>query len=306
MKFNKKTIYLILAIIFIRLFSVSIACGESKRKKIREGNKYFINENYDASIEKFSEALLDEPESDVINYDVGTVYYKKGEYLKAVEHLQKSLLTEDDELRQKVFYNMGNAMYKAGIEHENSDINGAVNALEQSLNSIESSLALDQEDDDAKYNYDFVKKELERLRKIQKKEEQKCDNPKDSKDGSENDKDQTEKDSKDKQDSKSKQQQNDESQDSQDSKDQEAQEGSEQKDSSKEDEKEEDQGYNSSQDSQEGEPEHQRAGEKQQSGELSRKEAQMLIENYRQTEEPQGLLNVFKGQATDRGVLKDW
>ena len=74
----------------------------------------------------------------------------------------------------------------------------------------------------------------------------------------------------------------------------------------KEDEKKDDQGYNGSQDSQQDEAQQQPAGQKQAPGEISKKEAQMLIENYSQTEEPQGLLKVFQGRATDRNVLKDW
>jgi len=305
--FNKNTVSVILINIFIVFCLVSTVCAESKKKKIREGSKHFNKGDYDASIDKFSEALSVEPESDVINYDMGTAYYKKDEFLKSVEHLQKALLTEDDDLRQKAFYNIGNAMYKAGIEHEDSDINGAVKALEQALSSYESSLALDQEDEDVKYNYDFVKKELERLREIQKKEDQTCDNPKDSKNESEDKKDQSRKDPDDQQYPQSQQQQNEEKdKDKQSSEQNEEQEGSQQKDSSKEDEKQGDQDYNSSQDPQEDEPQQQGTGQMQDTGELSKKEAQMLIESYRQTEEPQGLLKVLKGQAADRDVLKDW
>ncbi|HBG60305.1 MAG: hypothetical protein A2Y03_02320 [Omnitrophica WOR_2 bacterium GWF2_38_59] len=319
MKSKQKTIWIILAIFLISFCMVSTARAESKRKKIREGSKHFSKGDYDASIDKFSEALSSEPESDVINYDMGTAYYKKGEYLKSVEHLQKALLTEDDGLRQKVFYNMGNAMYKAGIEHQDSDINGAVKALEQALSSYESSLALDQDDEDAKYNHDFVKKELERLREMQKKESQTCDNPKDSKgadnsddskeskDNSEDENNQSQKGSEDSQKDQSNQQDKEGSGGEPEGNKEKEQDGSQQKDSSKEDVKQGDQGYNSSQDSKnEAGSEQQGTGQKQDQGELSRKEAQMLIENYRQTEEPQGLLKVLKGQATERDVLKDW
>lgn len=320
MRLSQKTIFMVLSILLIRICVVSEVYGESKRKKIRQGNEHYNKEDYDASIEKFSEALADEPESDVINYDIGTAYYKKGDFVKAVEHLQKALLTEDEELKQKVFYNLGNAMYKAGIEHEDSDINGAVNALEQSLNSFESSLTLDKDDEDAKYNYDFVKKELERLRKMQEKENKKCDNPEDSKDGSEKNDDQSENNSDDKQDQdprsqqqqekkqepQQQQEQKDEGNDPKSSEEDQGNNGSEEKDLSKEDEKNGDQGYNDNQGSHQEDPQQQQSGQKQSSGELSKKEAQMLIENYSQTEEPKGLLNVFQGQSTDRNVLKDW
>ncbi len=193
--------------------------------KVGEGNKLFERGDYGQAAEKYKEALKKDQNSDIINFNLGTALYKNKEYDQAVEQLQRSLLSDDEKLRGKAGYNLGNALYKSGIAREKSDLPKAIQSLEQSLKNYERTLAVDKEDKDARYNYEFVKKELERLKKKQEQQQQKHDQQKQqSKDNQPQDQDQKRNQEQEKQDSNEQEQKEQAGEQSQDPKEMSAKE----------------------------------------------------------------------------------
>jgi Ca-activated chloride channel family protein len=81
--------------------------------------------------------------------------YKAGAYNKALENL----VPKQDEKNATVFYNQGNALAKSG-------------QLEPAIKAYEKALALNPDDNDAKYNKELVEKALEKQKQEQKKEDQ--------------------------------------------------------------------------------------------------------------------------------------
>ena len=128
----------------------------SPKKTVEQGNEFYAKEDYISSIAEYSTALEKDPESDIINFNLGTAYYKNQDYDKAISHFQKALLTDDEEFKKKVYYNLGNALYKSGASIEKEDTQTAMEILEQSLMQYQNVLDLNTEDEDSKYNFDFV------------------------------------------------------------------------------------------------------------------------------------------------------
>ncbi|VAX37264.1 hypothetical protein MNBD_UNCLBAC01-390 [hydrothermal vent metagenome] len=307
----------ILSGIFIVLISPALTQAASKSSFVKQGNKFYIDGDYTTAIEKYTQALEQDSESDIINFNLGTAMYKSENYGQAITHLQKALLGEKEELQQKVSYNLGNALYKEGISHEQEDIKTAIQYLENALEQYESVLAIDgdEEDRDVKYNYEFVKEELERLKKKQQEQKQDQDQDQDQQQDQ-----QQENEDKEKQNQKDSQEK---SQDQQDSKneDQDQKEEEEQK-NEQQDSQQEKQNQEEQQNEEEQEPENSQQNEGnggeenedevqdreyQDEGSLTPKEAQMILENYEQNEQPKRLLNVFQKQRGDwRPVGKDW
>ncbi|MCK5579711.1 MAG: tetratricopeptide repeat protein [Candidatus Omnitrophica bacterium] len=179
-------------LIFILVFSLGIlfqsAAGlASPARDVRQGNALYEKGDYDASLKEYQEALDKDPESDVINFDAGTAYYKKEEYKKSIEHLQKALLSEDEGLRQNAYYNLGNALYQLATQATN--IEDALSSLEQSLMQYESAMNLDDKDHDARYNHEFVKKELKRLKEKQEQQQKTCPDSQKAEDGGQKEED---------------------------------------------------------------------------------------------------------------------
>jgi len=301
----------------IMVFAFTGTAFAGKAGDVKKGNRFYLQGDYRKASDKYADALKKDQGSDIINFNMGTALYKQGDYEGALSHLQKSLLSEDAALKEKSYYNLGNALYKSGIRQENKNISTAIESLKQSLSYYEKALAADTKDEDAQFNYDFVKKELERLKKKdqQQKQDQKQDQqqqkqPQKSQDG-ENNKDQ-------KQDQQQQSQSGDQqkesraqtqSQDRQDKQNDPSQpqgDDRQQNESSPGADEQKEQGdAKSFQDGQQSREEPGRA-QSSKGKEMSEREARMLLQQYEETEEPKGLINFSKGKSNASPVAKDW
>ncbi len=325
----KKTaiLFYIMVVFFVSISEYSFA---SIYSLVKEGNKYFQQRDYSAAEEKYKQALKDAPESDIINFDLGTALYKKGDYQQAIEHLQKALLGEDVELKQKALYNLGNAFYKTGIIQQDRNIDSAIEDLKKSLSYYKQALKINNEDEDAQYNYKFVEKELKRLQKKREeqkkqqkqnkqcplKKKQKRDNT-EGKRGSE--KKQSQKNNKEKKGGNT-QKNNSSKQNESGRENNKAQNREENKQNKNKKGKEKKLNQ-----TQKGNDQNSVSGgignrEKEKvynsadinkstygnTSDFDKTKAEMLLKKYQQTEAPKGLLNFYKGRRDFTPVLKDW
>jgi len=298
---TKKTIQwqgILLSILFIFVGVFESHAG-SPKQTVKMGNLLYEQGDYIASEKKYKEALEKNPESDIVNFNLGTALYKKEQHEEAMDHFQKVFLSEDDQLKQKAYYNSGNALYKMGIaEEREGSTASAIPPVEQSLKQYERALEIDDHDEDTKHNYAFVQQELKRLKEIQKQEQQQGDQGEDSK--------QSEGQGQQRQ--QGQQSQDSQEQQGQDSQGQQQEQGNEQK-NQQQGQQEEQQDSDQRQGQKDGEEDYnqQNTGTQLQSAsELTPQEAQRLLERYQQTEEPQQLLNMQPKVNYSTPVLKDW
>src|SRR4030042_5550629 len=163
MKKYKHTVLLGLSL----LMCFGLDAGQAK-KKVKEGNLLYNRGAFAEALRKYEEALGEQPESDVINFNLGAASYKTGDFESAITHFEKALVSDDPALEEKALYNAAGAKYKRGIAKEETDLAAAIQLLEQALEQYQQALTIDANDTDASYNYDFVSKELERLKSKQK------------------------------------------------------------------------------------------------------------------------------------------
>ncbi|MCK5179817.1 MAG: tetratricopeptide repeat protein [Candidatus Omnitrophica bacterium] len=280
-----------------------IFCGAaqaaSPKRDIKEGNRHYQNGDYAASRKKYAQALEKAPESDIVNFNLGTAFYKEGDYEQSVDHLQKVLLSDNEELKKSAHYNLGNALYRSGMMSVEEDVDLAVSSLEKSLSQYERALSLDKDDKDAKHNYEYVRTELIRLKQQQQQQQdqKQCDLPKDKKDQQQQDNPSQEKQEK----QEKQQQQQDESGEEEQQQQQQGESGEE------EQQQQQKSGQESGQEGQEDyNKQNETSAKPQNAEELTPKEAQMLLESYQQAEEPQNLLNILMKSKDTSSVLKDW
>jgi len=310
---QKKNIYRIaILIIFVLLVGSSRVQAASVNQLITKGNRLFKQGEFDAAAEHYTQALETNEDSEIINFNLGTAFYKEEKFDQAAEHLQKTLLTEDEDLRRKAHYNLGNTLVQSGLAKETDNIDEAISDLEQSLIQYQEALTVSEgeEDPDARHNYEFAEKTLERLRIKEEQERQQAQDQKDSKDQSQSqDKDESQEPQPSKGDDGQK---DDQPQQDQDSKNQDDNEQEDEgQDPSEAGSQSDEQGQQNRQD-QSGQNKDQPTGQQDgKSGfvnpqQLTNKEAQMLLEQYQQTEEPQGLLNVNPQRGEGPAVMQDW
>lgn len=310
---------------FIFLFFVLMtmpAHAASVSSLIKDGNEDFLKGQYERSLERYGKALEKQSESDIVNFNAGAAYYKKEDYQKAIEHFQKSLLTDTNDIKFNAYYNLGNALYKDGMTKENQNIDEAIASLEKAIDKYENAKKIKANDTDLDFNTGLVRKELDRLKK---KKEQQSQN-KNNQQQENKDKKQEESPSKQNQDQ-NKEQAKDQESSSKDSKDQSQQEQSNPQDQNNDSEKKENsqeekpsgqtpsseqkeqnakqanenkdnKDYNNSSDEQ---------GERVNVPEnVDRKQAEILLKEYEQNEEPQGLLKMYKPSKGVSETYKDW
>ena len=207
-------------------------------KQVEEANRLFQEEKYDEANNKYRDALIEQPESDIIHFNLGDVQYKKRNYEEAIKSYQKVLQSPDILMQAKGYYNLGNTLYKMG-------------KLPESILNYKKALELNPQDQDAKYNLEYVRAKLkdnqdkqkqdQKQNQQQNQDQKKQEGQQDQKNQQENKQeqdDQKEKSAQDeqKQDQQKQEQQNQQKENGEDKQqEQEEQQGQEQKEISKED-----------------------------------------------------------------------
>ena len=104
-----------------------------------------------------------------MEYNVGTSAYRAGQFPQATQAFQKSIKTApaSDAKRladqEDAYYNLGNALYRAGQQFEKSAPQQAIEKWNDAVKAYETALQLRGDDRDSKYNRDFVKRKIDAL-----------------------------------------------------------------------------------------------------------------------------------------------
>ncbi|MFH1380256.1 MAG: VWA domain-containing protein [bacterium] len=134
---------------FILLMLVSPA-DAGVRKKVNHGNSLYNAEKYQEALDTYRDAQIDEPESPALHFNTGNTLYRSGNYEEAYTEYQKSADSKDINIQAEAYYNMGNALYRSG-------------KLPESILHYRKSLELNEQDQDAKYNIEYVQKKLKEM-----------------------------------------------------------------------------------------------------------------------------------------------
>ena len=113
-------------------------------RTLKDGNEAYAVGNYDEAHDAFQQATLENADSPVSPYNLGTALYRKGRFNEAISAFQESLSrhsgqTEDLPDLTYIYYNLGNAQFK------NGDFGRAIESYKYSLR-------LNPQDADAQYN----------------------------------------------------------------------------------------------------------------------------------------------------------
>lgn len=122
------------------------------RGKIREGLKHYQEEQWGESLDSFQDALLDDPTNPLLHFNVGSALYKNKKFEEAQNSFEQTLATDDASLQEKAYYNLGNTFYQ-------------MNKYQEAIDAYKKALELDPQDQDAKYNLEFVRAKLKEMAK---------------------------------------------------------------------------------------------------------------------------------------------
>ena len=157
------------AVLAFLLFSVS-SFAQNSKDAIFKGNKAYKENNLPAAESAYREALKDDENNDIANYNLGNVFYKKEDAEEAAKYFDEAIKkTNDNQLKQKAFYNKGVAYQKA-------------KKLPECIIAYKNALMLNPDDEDARQNLERALKQQQQQQQQNKKDNQdKKQQPKDQK-----------------------------------------------------------------------------------------------------------------------------
>jgi Ca-activated chloride channel family protein len=124
-----------------------------------KGNKNEALEAYEQALKYYRDAEIEKPESPELSYNLANVMYQQEKYPDALEKYYKGLSTEKPKDQAAAYYNMGNALYRSGKYPE------AIQAYQKCLD-------ITPDDEDAKYNIEFVRKKMKEMLDKEKQRQQ--------------------------------------------------------------------------------------------------------------------------------------
>jgi Ca-activated chloride channel family protein len=116
---------------------------------------------YDRALEGFIDQEVDHPDDPRVQMNIGSAHYKMRDFESAARSFDRALSEgEDPESRARALYNLGNTAYRQG-------------KLPEAIDYYMESLDLNPEDEDAKFNLEFVRDEIRRRHEeAQKRQDQ--------------------------------------------------------------------------------------------------------------------------------------
>ena len=147
---KKRLLHILLLCVALSFTLDAVAQRMPERGLVRQGNRHFAKERYERSADSYTEALKHDSTSFEARYDLAGAMFRTERYAEAEEALKMvvvdSLQSVED--RAEAYFNLGNAQF-------------AQQKLQEALQSFRSSLILNPDDMEAKYNYAYTKKLLE-------------------------------------------------------------------------------------------------------------------------------------------------
>ncbi len=120
------------------------------REFLQKGKKNEALEAYERALKYYRDAEIEKPESPQLSYNIGNVNYQQEKYEDALEKYYRALSTDEPENQAVTYYNMGNALYRSGKYAE------AIGVYQKCLD-------INPDDEDAKYNLEFVRKKMKEM-----------------------------------------------------------------------------------------------------------------------------------------------
>lgn len=270
--------------------------------------KKYQSGRYDSALYEYQKLLKEKPADARLHFNAGTAAYRAKDFEEAQKQLNSALFTEDLQLQQRAYYNLGNTQYRLGAEVE--DLSKRQQSWEQALSSYDSALKLNPKDAEAKYNQELVKQKLEEL-KQQQQQQQNQQNKDDQNKKDDSKQDQQQKDQQQKDDQKKQDQQD---QSKQDNKQEQQKQQDQQQQQQKQDQQQQQQQPEQDQaqknqpqqgEKKDGEKQDQKAGQARQVIQMTPEQAERLLDTIKNEEKAMLFIPQLKTNRQDR-VFKDW
>jgi Ca-activated chloride channel family protein len=196
------------ALLFLAVWPMALFSSTSSALREYEAGKY------DQAFKQYKELLEKKKSADPrLHFNAGAAAYREGQFEEATKQFNESLNSPDIKVQEKSYYNRGNALFRLG--EGNPDPSKRSEIWKKSLQDYDSTLKLNPQEADAKFNLDYVKRKLEELKQQQQQQSQKNKSDKNQDQNKDQQQNQDQQQQQDQQKDQSKQDQNQQQQDQQ-------------------------------------------------------------------------------------------
>jgi Ca-activated chloride channel family protein len=125
---------------------------------------------YDEALKEYERLLQKKSDDPRLHFNTGAAAYRNRQFEEAAKQFNATLASPDLKLQGLAYYNEGNSLYHLG--EAIPDPKKRTESWEKALQDYQSSVKLNPQDADAKFNYEFVKRKLEELKQQQQQQNQ--------------------------------------------------------------------------------------------------------------------------------------
>ena len=140
-------------ILILLPFLLAFGPFDSPKGLVEDGNLSYETENFDEALGSYNRALKVTKDASAIEYNRANTLIKKGEMEEALNSYEKAASTGNNSLKQKAYYNMGNALYRS-------------EKFKEAASAYKEALKANPQDEDAKTNLEMT------LQKIQQQKQE--------------------------------------------------------------------------------------------------------------------------------------
>jgi Ca-activated chloride channel family protein len=129
--------------------------------------------HFDQAVKEYEQLLKRKGDDPRLHFNAGAAAYRNQQFEEAAKQFNATLAAPDLKLQGLAYYNEGNALYHLG--EQNPDPKKRTESWEKAVQDYQSTAKLNPQDEDAKFNYEFVKRKLEELKQQQQSPQDKSD-----------------------------------------------------------------------------------------------------------------------------------
>jgi tetratricopeptide (TPR) repeat protein len=165
-----KCVYRVSSLLFLLAMS-AVLYGQSPHKNLRQGDKYYYQNNYVQAEEAYRKALQDDEKSVNANHNLGNALYNQERYEEAVKYFENAAITSTNEAEKAdAYHNLGNAYLSQVPTVEKPEQGQEV--LQKSIEAYKQSLKNNPNDDATRYNLAYAQNLFRQLQQQQQQQQE--------------------------------------------------------------------------------------------------------------------------------------
>jgi len=166
-----------LAVAFLVLAFAAMVRADSAQEALQQGNRLFGDSKYTEAINKYNEALVEQPQALEPKFNKADGYFRMDDLREAMDLYEEVAAgSKDMSLVARAKYNLGNCFFQRGSKQRDSDLQKAVDDMKTSITCWRQVLDIDPKNEKAARNIEVarltIKDILDQIKKKQQQQQQ--------------------------------------------------------------------------------------------------------------------------------------